>query len=89
MGKIINIEAFRTDQPPKRTDTEMILIRSQKYAQQFKKLENEFFRLADAMYNDFKSKNMVLGPKTCFLRATLSGFAKEVEEMIEAGYYVN
>ncbi len=84
MGKIINFEKFRPHQGSKDTGTEIILKMSEKHAKKFRKLEDQFFCLADSMYNDFKSENMILGSKKHFLKATLADFAKEMEKMIEA-----
>lgn len=84
MAKIIKLAQFKNEQQSPAPGAEVILKMSEKHSKKFRKLENEFMRLADAMYHDFKSENMLLGPKSCFLRATLAGFAKEVAEMIEA-----
>jgi len=84
MGKIINLEKFRPYQGTEDSCPEILLKMSEKHAEKFRKLEDEFFNLADSMYNDFKSENMLLGPKDHFLKATLAGFAKEMEKMIKA-----
>jgi len=89
MGKIINLEKFRPYQGSKDTGTEMILKISEKHAKKFRKLEEEFFSLADSMYNDFKSENMILGQKNRFIKATLADFAKEMEKMIKADHSQN
>ncbi len=84
MGKIINIEKFRPHQGKKDTVNEIILKASEKHAKKFRKLEDEFLCVANSMYDDFKSENMILGPKNRFLKATLAEFAKEVEKLISA-----
>ena len=89
MGKIINFEKFRPHQGSKDTVNEIVLKMSEKHAEKFRKLEDEFLCLADLMYNDFKSEKMLLGPKKNFLKATLAEFAKEVEEIIKADYPLN
>jgi len=86
MSKVINLEKFRPYQGSKDSGTEIILKMSEKHAEKFRKLEDEFFCLADSMYHDFKSENMLLGSKNHFLKATLAGFAKEMEEMINTGF---
>jgi len=89
MGKIINLEQFRPHPKSQDTVNAIILKMSEKHAEKFRKLEDEFLCLADLMYNDLKSENMLLGPKNNFLKATLAEFTKEVEEIIKADYPLN
>ncbi len=82
MGKIINLEKFRSHQGKKDNVNEIIFKTSEKHAKKFRKLENEFLCIANSMYDDFKSENMILGPRNRFLKATLAEFTKEVEKLI-------
>ncbi|MDM8544026.1 hypothetical protein QUF90_23365 [Desulfococcaceae bacterium HSG9] len=89
MSKIIDLEKFRHHQKSKDTVNAVILKMSEKHAEKFRKLEEAFLCLADSMYNDFKSENMLLGPKNNFLKATLAEFNKEVETLIKDDYPQN